>query len=74
MADKRVRWDINDEEIRHMVERMKGELAQELGMSIPPDGYWGHYKSKDLGKIGSQLQKRVPLLLEWKRKKVKKDE
>lgn len=74
MRDKRTRWDISDEEVRHMVERMKGELAQELGMSIPPDGYWGHYKSKDLGKIGSQLQKRVPLLLERKGKGVKKDE
>jgi hypothetical protein len=62
-----------------MVEAMKGEIAREFGLQVPPDGYWGHYNSKDLGKIGSQLKKRLPVLLEWKkhqrvRQGVKQDE
>lgn len=60
------KWDVNDPEIRQMVEQVKWEIAAEYGIQIPRDGYYGNIVSKDLGKIGSQLQKRIPLLLEWK--------
>jgi hypothetical protein len=62
------KWDVNDPEIRQMVEQVKWEIAAEYGIQIPRDGYYGNIVSKDLGKIGSQLQKRIPLLLEWKQK------
>lgn len=62
------KWDVNDPEVRRMVEQVKWEIAQEYGIQIPSDGYLGHIVSKDLGKIGSQLQKRIPLLLEWQEK------
>lgn len=66
--DKNKKWDVNDPEVRHMVEGMKMELAREYGMQIPLDGYWGNYASKELGKIGSQLKKRLPILLERRAK------
>ncbi|TCP57639.1 small acid-soluble spore protein alpha/beta type [Tumebacillus sp. BK434] len=62
--DKSKNWDVNDPEVRQLVEGMKMELAREYGMQIPLDGYWGHCASKELGKIGSQLKKRLPILLE----------
>ncbi|MFD2170282.1 small, acid-soluble spore protein, alpha/beta type [Tumebacillus lipolyticus] len=61
--NKKRAWDINDPEVRLMVERMKHELADELGIRVPLDGYWGNHASKELGQIGSQLKRRVPVLL-----------
>lgn len=57
-----------------MVEGMKMELAREFGLGVPLDGYWGNCASKELGKIGSQLKKRLPVLLERSsmQKKVRK--
>ncbi len=63
------RWNTDDPEVRKMVEAVKWELANEMGIEVPRDGYWGNTPSKDLGKIGSQLQKRVALLLECLQKK-----
>jgi hypothetical protein len=62
-------WNTEDPEIRQMVEAVKWELASEMGLEIPRDGYWGNASSKDLGKIGSQLRKRVASLLAWQEKK-----
>ncbi|MGZ4030804.1 MAG: alpha/beta-type small acid-soluble spore protein [Tumebacillaceae bacterium] len=64
----RKKWDVNDPEIRRMVEQVKWEIAAEYGIQMPRDGYYGHIVSKDLGKIGSQLQKRIPMLIEWQEK------
>lgn len=71
---KSEKWDLNDPEVRQMVEGMKMELAREYGLQIPPDGYWGDYTSRELGKIGSQLKRRLPILLERleKQKNVRK--
>ncbi|MBL0385343.1 alpha/beta-type small acid-soluble spore protein [Tumebacillus sp. ITR2] len=62
------KWNLEDPEIRHMIERLKFEIAQEYGINIPLDGYWGRVASKDLGTIGAQLQKRLPLLLEHQKR------
>ena len=51
-----------------MVEQVKFEIASEYGIKIPRDGYWGHCRSKDLGLIGAQLQKRIRVLLDWKQR------
>ena len=29
------------------MEKFKYEVAQELGLSIPQDGYWGNYTTRD---------------------------
>jgi hypothetical protein len=71
-VNKKKRWDVSDPEVRHMVEQMKREIAREFGIQIPLDGYWGDYASKELGKIGSQLKKRLTILLERRTEQKKK--
>lgn len=53
-----------DPETKQMMERMKWEVAKELGIRFPVDGYWGKMTAKDCGKIGSIVQKRVHAILE----------
>lgn len=58
-------WNLDNPEIRLLIEKIKNEIAIEYGIQIPADGYWGQVPSKDLGTIGSQLKKRLPLLLDY---------
>jgi hypothetical protein len=62
------KFDLQNQDVRITIERLKWEIAQEYGIPIPSDGYWGRHASKDLGKIGSQLKKRLPLLLEHQKR------
>jgi Small, acid-soluble spore proteins, alpha/beta type len=59
------KWNYDDSEFRIMVEKLNCEIACEYGIKIPRDGYWGHCRSKDLGLIGAQLQKRIRVLMAW---------
>ncbi|ADG07887.1 alpha/beta-type small acid-soluble spore protein [Kyrpidia tusciae] len=47
---------------RQMMERMKWELARELGVKPPVDGYWGGFPSKVCGQIGGRLRQRLRVL------------
>ncbi|CAB3396318.1 alpha/beta-type small acid-soluble spore protein [Kyrpidia spormannii] len=49
---------------RQMMERMKWELARELGVKPPVDGYWGGFPSKVCGQIGGRLRQRIRVLTE----------
>lgn len=35
------------------LQQMKYEIAQELGIPIPQDGYYGNYTTRDTGSIGA---------------------
>ncbi|WP_152396166.1 alpha/beta-type small acid-soluble spore protein [Paenibacillus guangzhouensis] len=39
--------------------QMKMEIAQELGISLPADGYYGKMSTKDIGTIGGGMTKRL---------------
>ncbi|WP_314588936.1 alpha/beta-type small acid-soluble spore protein [Paenibacillus terrigena] len=39
--------------------QMKTEIAQELGISLPEDGYYGKMSTKDIGTIGGGMTKRL---------------
>jgi len=39
--------------------QMKMEIAQELGISLPEDGYYGKMSTKDIGTIGGGMTKRL---------------
>ena len=41
------------------LEQMKYEVAQELGISIPQDGYQGNMTSYENGSIGGYITKRL---------------
>ncbi|MBX6396068.1 MAG: small, acid-soluble spore protein, alpha/beta type [Alicyclobacillaceae bacterium] len=52
----------DEAERRKIMELMKWELARELGISPPADGYWGGLPSKLCGQIGARLRARVRAL------------
>lgn len=46
------------------LDQMKYEVAQELGIAIPQDGYWGNYTSRDCGAIGGHITRRLVQIAE----------
>lgn len=41
------------------MEKFKYEVANELGISIPQDGYWGNYTTRDTGSIGGHMVRKM---------------
>ena len=41
------------------MEVLKYEVAQELGIQIPPDGYYGYMATRDTGAIGGHMVRRM---------------
>lgn len=52
-----------DLQMQQIIEKMKWEIAQELGIPLPYDGYGGHLPTRDCGKMGRLLQQRLPVIL-----------
>ncbi|MGZ9585385.1 small, acid-soluble spore protein, alpha/beta type [Paenibacillus marinisediminis] len=46
------------------LQQMKYEIASELGIPIPQDGYYGNYTSRDTGSIGGYMTKRLVQMAE----------
>lgn len=46
------------------LQQMKYEIAQELGIPIPQDGYYGNYTSRDTGSIGGFITIRLVQMAE----------
>ena len=44
--------------------QLKFEAAQELGVQIPQDGYYGNYTSRETGSLGGYITKRLVQLAE----------
>lgn len=44
---------------QQMLEQMKFEVAQELGIQIPADGYYGYMASRDAGSLGGGITRRL---------------
>lgn len=44
---------------REALEQMKFEVAQQLGISLPQDGYYGNLLTKEAGSIGGQITRRL---------------
>ncbi len=44
---------------RAALEQMKYEVAQELGIQLPQDGYYGHMTTRDMGSIGGYITRRL---------------
>jgi hypothetical protein len=41
------------------LEQLKFEVAQELGIQIPSDGYYGNMLTRETGSIGGQITRRL---------------
>jgi len=63
MSAKRIKHDFD---YGFVIEQIKFEIAQELGIQLPPDGYYGHITSHEIGKLGGHITKRLALLDEQK--------
>lgn len=46
------------------LDQMKYEVAQELGIAIPQDGYQGNMTTKENGSLGGQITKRLVQIAE----------
>ncbi|GIP54705.1 MULTISPECIES: alpha/beta-type small acid-soluble spore protein [Paenibacillaceae] len=46
------------------LQQLKYEAAQELGVQIPQDGYYGNYTSRETGSLGGYITKRLVQLAE----------
>ncbi|MCI3921547.1 alpha/beta-type small acid-soluble spore protein [Paenibacillus sp. TRM 82003] len=46
------------------LEQMKFEVAQEIGVQIPQDGYYGHMATRDTGAIGGHMVRRMVQIAE----------
>ncbi|WP_256759773.1 alpha/beta-type small acid-soluble spore protein [Cohnella sp. WQ 127256] len=41
------------------LEQLKYEVAQELGIQLPQDGYYGNMLTRETGSIGGQITRRL---------------
>ncbi|MED5020180.1 alpha/beta-type small acid-soluble spore protein [Paenibacillus chibensis] len=46
------------------LQQMKMEAAQELGVQIPQDGYYGNMTSRETGSLGGYITKRLVQMAE----------
>lgn len=46
------------------LEQMKLEAAQELGVQIPQDGYYGNVSTRDAGSLGGYITKKLVQIAE----------
>jgi Small, acid-soluble spore proteins, alpha/beta type. len=46
------------------LEQMKLEAAQELGVQIPADGYYGNVSTRDAGSLGGYITKKLVQIAE----------
>ncbi|TLS49445.1 alpha/beta-type small acid-soluble spore protein [Paenibacillus antri] len=46
------------------LDQLKYEVAQELGVQIPQDGYYGYMATRDTGAIGGHMVRRMVQIAE----------
>lgn len=46
------------------LDQLKYEVAQELGIQIPQDNYWGYMATRDTGAIGGNITRRLVQIAE----------
>lgn len=49
---------------RAALEQLKFEVAQELGIQLPQDGYYGNMTTRDMGSIGGFITRRLVQIAE----------
>lgn len=64
MAGSRSRNSLVVQQARSALEQMKFEVAQELGIQIPQDGYYGYMATRDTGAIGGHITRRLVQIAE----------
>ncbi|MFD0694952.1 small, acid-soluble spore protein, alpha/beta type [Paenibacillus sp. GCM10027628] len=52
------------QQAKSALEQMKYEVAQELGIQIPQDGYYGYMATRDTGAIGGHITRKLVQIAE----------
>ncbi|MBB6730907.1 alpha/beta-type small acid-soluble spore protein [Cohnella zeiphila] len=64
MANDRSSNQLVVQQARAALDQLKFEVAQELGIQIPQDGYYGNMITRDTGRIGGNITRRLILIAE----------
>ena len=64
MARRRNSNTLVVQQARAALDQMKYEVAQELGIQIPQDGYYGYMATRDTGALGGNITRRLVQLAE----------
>ncbi|MBB6735701.1 alpha/beta-type small acid-soluble spore protein [Cohnella zeiphila] len=62
MADSRNQLVVQN--ARAALDQMKFEIAQELGITMSQDGYYGNMLTRDAGRIGGNITRRLVQMAE----------
>lgn len=46
------------------LDQLKFEVAQELGIQLPADGYYGNMSTRDMGNIGGNMTRKLVQIAE----------
>jgi len=46
------------------MDQLKHQVAQEVGVQLPPDGYYGYVSTRDTGAIGGHMVRRMVQIAE----------
>jgi hypothetical protein len=66
MARDRSRNQLLVPQCAQALDQLKFEIAQELGIQFPNDGYYGDMLTKDTGRIGGNITRRLVQMAEQK--------
>jgi hypothetical protein len=64
LANDRNRNQILVPQCAQALDQMKFEIAQELGIPFPKDGYYGDMITRDAGRIGGNITRRLVQMAE----------
>jgi len=64
MANDRSSNQLVVQQARAALDQLKFEIAQELGIQIPQDGYYGNMITRDTGRIGGNITRRLVQIAE----------
>jgi hypothetical protein len=64
LANRRNRNQLLVRQADQALEQLKYEVAQELGIPLSRDGYYGNMLTKDAGAIGGNMVRRMILMAE----------
>jgi hypothetical protein len=64
LANDRNRNQLLVPQCAQALEQLKYEVAQELGIQIPQDGYYGNMITRDTGRIGGNITRRLVQMAE----------
>jgi len=64
MANNRSSNQLVVQQARAALDQLKFEACQELGISMPQDGYYGSMITRDTGRIGGNITRRLVQIAE----------